>query len=174
MPHPSTKPQIIAALESNARIIAEYFSAKPESVLFVGDPEHWGPGHHLIHLTRTSAAIERGLRSGQLPDHASGQSRTYAEVRDAGAASLAATPKETLLEMGRIVVLPSSTSREALVDDYVRASAELRGAASEWDEGDLDRRAMKHPLIGMMTVREMLFFCVFHERHHLKLVQQRS
>jgi hypothetical protein len=32
---------------------------------------------------------------------------------------------------------------------------------------------MPHPLIGALTVREMLLFCVFHERHHLKVVRGR-
>jgi hypothetical protein len=37
----------------------------------------------------------------------------------------------------------------------------------------MDRSAMKHPLIGLLSVREMLLFVIVHERHHLRNVQTR-
>ncbi len=69
MPHPVTRLEIIEALESNAQSIAEYFSGLSDRVVFAGDPEHWGPAHHLVHLTRSSAAVERSLRSAAPPPH---------------------------------------------------------------------------------------------------------
>lgn len=171
--HPATKPEILAALESNAESIAEFFSSQPDRMIFSGDPDHWGQAHHLVHLTTSSRAVQRSLRSGGLPHHPTAQSRTYAEVRDAASVSLAATPKERLLEMGRVVVVAPGTSRADLVDAFVTASADLRVAAAAWSEDELDRHALTHPLIGELTVREMLLFCVLHERHHLKLVRTR-
>jgi len=171
MPHPVTKLEILAALESNASSLADLFAAAPDARLFAGDSEHWGPAHHLLHLTRTSLAIQRGLGSPSLPAHSTARSRTYAEVRDAAAASLTAAPKERLLEMGRVVVVEPGARREDIVKAFLAASGELRSAAARWDEQELDRHAMKHPLLGELTVREMLFFCVFHERHHAKGVR---
>ena len=52
-------------------------------------------------------------------------------------------------------------------------SRDLREALTGWTEENLDRRAMRHPLIGPMTVREMLLFVVVHERHHLRIVSER-
>ena len=171
MPHPVTKPEILAALESNAATITELFAAVPDARLLAGDCDHWSPAHHLVHLTRTSLAIQRGVRSGSLPAHTTARSRTYAEVRDAAAGTLTAAPKERMLEMGRVVVVEPDSRREDLVSAFVAASAELRSAADGCDEQALDRHAMKHPLLGELTVREMLFFCVFHERHHAKSVR---
>jgi len=171
--HPSTTPEVLAALESSARDIAAFFSSQPDEVLFTGDPDHWGPAHHLVHLTRTSAVIERGLRSRTLPRHSTGHSRTYAEVRDAATSSLGATSRERLLEMGREVVIGPHPTCAELVQSFLSASARLREAAMAWSEEDLDRRALTHPLIGELTAREMLLFCVVHERHHLKLVRTR-
>ena len=126
-----------------------------------------------MHLTQTSSTVSRGLRSAALPLHSGGRSRSYAAVRDAATASLGATPKATLLEMGRVVVLAPGTSGTQLVDAFVTASAGLRAAAATWSEEALDRHGLTHPLIGELTVREMLLFCVVHERHHLKLVRTR-
>jgi len=173
MPHPSTILEIIQALDSNARSIVEFFSRIPDRPFFDGTPEQWSPAHHLIHLTAASRSVQSALRSGKLPLHPTGSSRTYAEVRDAAAASLGATPRDRLRDMGRTVVIPLGASQADLVSAFVSTSAELRAAASSWTDDTLDRHAMQHPLIGQMTAREMLLFCVVHERHHLRLVQTR-
>jgi DinB family protein len=173
MPHPATKPEIIAALESNARTIVEFFSSLSDRQAFDGNADHWGPAHHLVHLTKSSVAVERALRSGALPLHPTTRSRTYAEVRDAAATSLADTPKDRLLEMGRTVVIPSGAGVTDITNAFAGASAALRAAAETWAEDALDRHSLVHPLIGEMTVREMLLFFVVHERHHLKIVRTR-
>jgi hypothetical protein len=173
VPHPSTQPEILAALESNAGVLASFFEAQPESALFTGDPGHWGPAHHLRHLTLTSRSITSGLRSARLPSHSTGVSRSYSELIGAATASLGAASKERLLENGRVVVIPSGTTRDGMVEDYVQASTDLRTAAAAWNDEDLDRHTMPHPFLGTVTVREMLLFCVFHERHHLRLVRAR-
>ena len=173
MPHPTTLPEILAALESNAGALAAFFAAQPESVLLTGDPDHWGPAHHLLHLTQTSRTVTSGLRADRLPSHSTGVSRSYGELIGAAGASLAAASKERKLENGRVVVIAPGTTRDALVKVYVLASGELRAAAAAWEDANLDRSMLQHPFVGDMTVREMLLFCVFHERHHLRLVRTR-
>lgn len=173
MPHPATRSEILEALASNAASVAEYFSTIPEAAFFAGHSERWAPAHHLVHLARTHAAVERGLRSGALPPHPAGRSRTYAEVRDAVTAALVATPRECLSEMGKTVVVAPGERPTDVVRAYADASASLRAAAEPWSEAALDRFAMAHPLAGVLTVREMLLFSIVHERHHLKSVRTR-
>ena len=173
MPHPGTKAEILSALEANAETLAGYFSSLPAGVFFAGDSDHWSPAHHLVHLTQTSAAVERGLRSVALPAHAAGRSRSYAEVRDLAASSLGATPKDVLLTMGRRVEIDSGTDPSAIVNAFVAAGTTHRDAIAAWSEDAMERSAMTHPLIGPLSVREMLLFVVVHERHHLRNVQTR-
>jgi hypothetical protein len=173
MPHPTTQSEILAALAANARSIVEYFSSVPDRQFFGGDPEHWDPAHHLVHLTVSNLAVVRALNSGKLPPHALVQSRTYAEVRDAATASLGAAPKEKLLDMGRTVTLTPGLGRTDIVDAFATSSAALRDAAAKWTEEAMDRSVIPHPLMGPLTVREMLLFFVVHERHHVRVVRER-
>ena len=173
MPHPVSKLEILAALESNARSIVEFFSSLPDRVALEGDADHWSPAHHLVHLTKASVSVERALGSGALPRHPTARSRAYAEVRDAAAAAVAGTAKEKLLEMGRTVAVAPGVEVADITRAFARASAGLRTAASSWTEEALDRHAIPHPLMGELTVREMLLFFVLHERHHLKIVRTR-
>jgi len=173
MSHPVTMLEIIEALESNAHSVAELFPGIPERLFFDGDPDHWSPAHHLAHLTQASESVGPALWSETLPLHPTRRSRTYAEVRDAAAASVAATHKDRLREMGRKVVIAPGLTRADIVNAFGSASANVRTAAAAWSEDELDRHALRHPLIGQLTVREMLLFFVVHERHHLKLVRAR-
>ena len=173
MSHPATQLEIITALESSEQSIVAFFSSLSDRRAFEGDAHHWGPAHHLVHLTQASASAERALRSGALPLHRTGRSRTYADVRDAATAALAGTPKDRLLDMGRTVVIPSGAGLADLTNAFAGASAGLRAAASTWAEDALDRHALAHPLMGELTVREMLLFFIVHERHHLKIVRAR-
>jgi hypothetical protein len=173
MTHPATQLEILAALESNAQTIAAYFSQLPDAVAFDGDADHWSPAHHLVHLTRASVSVERALGSGSLPLHPTARSRAYAEVRDAATTALAGTSPGRLLEMGRTVAIAPGARWTEVLDAFTSASAALRATASTWPEDALDRHALAHPLMGELTVREMLLFFVVHERHHLRTVQTR-
>ena len=173
MSHPVTKLEIIAALESNAQAIVAFFANLSDRLAFDGDADHWGPAHHVVHLTQASVSAEQALRSGRVPLHPTAHSRTYAEVRDAAATALAGTPKDRLLEMGRTVVIASGTGLVDITNAFASASGALRTAASTWAEDALDRHALTHPLMGELTVREMLLFFIVHERHHLKIVRTR-
>lgn len=49
----------------------------------------------------------------------------------------------------------------------------LRGALEQWSEADLDRVRMPHPILGPLTVREMLFFTLYHDGHHVEAARAR-
>ena len=42
-----------------------------------------------------------------------------------------------------------------------------------WGELALDRYRLPHPLLGRLTVREMLLFTLYHSVHHFNLVSTR-
>jgi hypothetical protein len=49
----------------------------------------------------------------------------------------------------------------------------LARALEHWTEMDLDRCRLPHPLLGKITVREMLFFTLYHYEHHWAIVAER-
>lgn len=44
--------------------------------------------------------------------------------------------------------------------------------SQRWSEADLDHYLLPHPLLGKVTVREMLFFTIYHVQHHTALVER--
>lgn len=74
---------------------------------------------------------------------------------------------------GRFVPPPVPAS------DVERISATLQRTVNTlikrvngWPERDLDRYLLPHPLLGKLTVREMLFFTIHHAQHHLFLIDR--
>jgi uncharacterized damage-inducible protein DinB len=57
--------------------------------------------------------------------------------------------------------------REALEDT-------LEAAVRRHSERSLDRLRLPHPLLGKLTLREMLFFTLYHGVHHVENVARRT
>ena len=55
-------------------------------------------------------------------------------------------------------------------------SETLRGLTQgmeRWTETQLDAHRMPHPLMGKLTVREMMLFTLLHNRHHVQVAERR-
>lgn len=50
----------------------------------------------------------------------------------------------------------------------------LAKALESWSEQDLDKIQLPHPLLGKLTVREMLFFTLYHLGHHKDKVANKA
>ncbi len=172
---PFTLPEIVSALERNAQELAGYFGSLPEPVFLSGDDLHWGAAHHLVHVTIGHRRVARGLAAaGALPPSPGEASRRYAEVCATYRERLAAVPPAVLQRNPLPPQVPAGATQAEVVAAYTEASAKVREAAAAWSEDDLDRRGMPHPLMGLVSVREMLMFMVFHDRHHLEGVRSRG
>ncbi|HKY54720.1 MAG TPA: DinB family protein, partial [Anaerolineales bacterium] len=57
-------------------------------------------------------------------------------------------------------------AKSDLLNQFSKASAELVSVAEKWNESELDEYLLPHPLIGKLTIREMLFFTIYHNLRH--------
>ncbi len=48
---------------------------------------------------------------------------------------------------------------------------ELLKSLDTWTEEDLDTYLIPHPIIGKITVRELLYFTIYHVQHHLNTIK---
>lgn len=63
--------------------------------------------------------------------------------------------------------------RATVVGRWRQAEDSLCAAVERWNEKALDRYRMPHPLLGKLTVREMLFFTLYHGVHHARITERR-
>lgn len=101
------------------------------------------------------------------------ESRRYAEVRAVYLAALAGGGAAS----GRYVPpagVPEDpeASRARALNGWRRTGDRLVARVGKWRENALDTYRLPHPLLGKMSVREMLFFTHYHDGHHLELVRR--
>ncbi|ULH15079.1 DinB family protein [Deinococcus sp. KNUC1210] len=167
-----TRSDLGAALAEAERQVSAYFAALPDAVFFAGPGERWSPAQHLQHLTLAHRPLTGALRLPRLALLAVGgrterESRSYAEMRQTYQAALGAGGKAS----GRYLPVLNGQTQAALVSDFRQASQQLREALEGWPEADLTTFLLPHPILGKITVREMLYFSVYHQYHHLNGVR---
>lgn len=75
--------------------------------------------------------------------------------------------------MGRFI--PKAVSIEKglrLKGDLKNEVDKLAGKLDKLTEDDLDKYILPHPLLGKLTIREMLYFTIYHVRHHEELTKR--
>ena len=167
-----TPADIAGALADAETRVADYFAPLPDDIFSAGSAERWSPAHHLLHLTLAHRPLSGALRLPRVALLAVGgkttrESRSYAEMRDTYRAALSAGGSAS----GRYLPVLKGQTRAALVSDFRQASRELREALEGWNASDLNTYLLPHPILGKLTVREMLYFSVYHQYHHRSGVQ---
>lgn len=169
MDSPADRDHILAAMAERAEEIHAYVSQLPAAALETGTSAAWGVSHHLAHLASGHGRLTRAFRTRDLlPRQAGVPSRGYAAVRDAYRAALALAPKDMLARNATTGAVEAGTTHMEVLGRYASAASELRRAAQEWNETELDERLIPHPLLGPLPAREMLWFMLYHDLHHLE------
>jgi hypothetical protein len=166
----------LRALHARSRDFWNSFSV---AELFRPLGDAWSPADNVRHLLKSNRPVLRALSTPKIllgVRFGAGlrPSRTYAEVRESYFARLAEG-----VTAGRFAPKPlagaeqTEEQRSTLLAALDQVSADLTGAVSTWREWQLDRFRLPHPALGRLTVREMLFFTLYHNLHHVRNVEKR-
>lgn len=177
---PRTGPDLHTALGTVLAQGTAYLATMPLDRFFAPQGSAWSPADHVRHLEAASSPLVLALR---LPrwllalrfGRSRGKSRPYAEMREVYLARLAAgagagrfTPRP------EVMPADPGARRAEIINAWTRVTIELQHALSRWPEDALDRGLLPHPLLGRLTVREMLEFTLYHSAHHLRRVAERA
>jgi hypothetical protein len=171
-----TKTELIAALEGSSQRAGIWFQALPVSQFFTRYGETWSPSDNLDHLIKAVTPIIKALKLPKITlqamfGKAEKTSMTYEELcglyRDAIARGGRASGR--FLPEQQSPLEDAETKKQELLRQWAKVSAELVSAMEKWEEAELDQYLLPHPLLGKLTVREMLFFTVYHSLRHASL-----
>jgi len=170
------KPQIISALNENVDAFNNYIVPLTREQFEVCPNGKWSAGQNLDHLIRAIKPLQ--LAYG-LPKFAlrilfgktNRPSKTYDE--------LVAKYKNKLAAGGRasgpfIPPFISFEKKDGLIKKYTEQKQKLILKIEKQNEKDLDVYILPHPLLGKVTLREMLYFTIHHNEHHLGLLKSRT
>lgn len=95
-------------------------------------------------------------------------SRTYEELVDKYKAKLASGGRATGRFVPKVV---SAADKKILIKKLETTVSALCRKTERCSEAALDQYILPHPLLGKLTLREMLYFTIYHVEHHNQLVQ---
>ncbi len=163
-----TSSHIIGMLKGSHFEFTAMIASLSEEQFLQAEPGKWSPGQQLDHLVRSVAPLERALNLPKfiprmLFGKANRPSRSYDEVVARYHDKLAQGGKAS----GKYVPAAVTVAqRDALIDKLNDLVEKLSRSLGSYREEDLDTILLPHPLLGKLTLREMLYFTIYHVQHH--------
>jgi DinB superfamily len=134
----------------------------------------WTPGQQLDHIYRSIRPLRIVLSAPRvllqlLWGTANRKSRTYDELVELYQAKLTSGGRAT----GRFIPAAISGTRQLdIAAKLERESVRLVNALGRFTDEELDKYLLPHPLLGKLSIREMMYFTIYHAGHHLQLTKR--
>lgn len=168
----NSKIQIISSLKDSGQHAQNWFEAIPADQFFTRQGESWSASDNVDHMIKAIKPITKAMK---LPKMALqtlfgkpvNLSRSYEEICRIYGDEIAKGAKAagTFLPKQETPDTPQEI-KEELLGQLSMELDKLLSAIEKWEENDLDEVQLPHPIIGKITIREMLFFTIHHNLRH--------
>lgn len=160
------KPQLISRLKSQYQQFADFINALSDEQFTAAPTGKWTAGQQLDHLIKSVAPLNKVMQKKAIVEsfgRAKQASRDYDGVVAFYQAALARGYEDR----------PQFLPEEAAVDQRAESVNNLMSQVDTlcqllhgYSEEDLDQLVIPHPLLGNLTMREMMHFTTYHAHHH--------
>lgn len=167
---------ITSLLAANSTAFVQFVNKLSEEQFTTTSSDKWSVGQNVEHLIKSLSPVNLALRMPAFvlrfqfgkPNR---KPRTYQELVTRYLEKLQAGGRAP----GRFVPPPIVwADKEKKLTDFANEVANMIKRMNSWNEDQLDKYLLPHPLLGKLTLREMLFFSGYHIEHHLKLLEGRA
>ena len=173
-----TRDEILRKLDEVQDESASYWSSFDAAAFFAKPGEAWSPAENVRHLVKSIRPVTKALKVPRIVlwirfGRPRRESVAWDTLIERYQGLLAAGGKA-----GRFAPSPREehdleARRAEILAQHAEANRALRAAILRWSENALDRSQLPHPLLGNLTIREMLYFTLHHQLHHIGVVERR-
>lgn len=165
------KAEIQRSLVGNYAALTSLLRAMPAQQVHAAVPGKWSPAQQAEHLVKSVRPVTLALSLPKfvLPlifGKANRQSRTYDDLIAKYKTKLAAGGTAS-----KPFVPGIPTNPAAVYAELEKTVASLCNRMETFSEEQLDTLILPHPLLGKLTLREMLYFTAYHAQHHQQLIE---
>ncbi len=173
-----SKEDILKNLNSEVGLAATFFESLPPEKFYTRPlPEKWSPAENVQHLM---LSVKPLILAFSLPGFVlrmvfgkpNRPGRTFEQVVEKYKVKLAAGGKASAPFVPKKVTVEDNP--EEVVHRMVIAYSRFASGLTSWPDNHLDRYLLPHPLLGKLTLREMLYFTMHHVSHHHQIVAGRK
>lgn len=170
-----SKNEIIQSLQASFDQVTACIESTPDEIFYHKKNGKWSIAENLSHLIQSAKPVASVLKKNKLLLVGFGISLSGSDKFETLRSnyllklSQGSAPKNG---GGFISKNVNSNSKEKFLESWNLIGSKFPDRINLWSENTLDRFKLPHPLLGKLTVREMLFFTVFHNEHHLRTMKQ--
>ncbi|MCU0446618.1 MAG: DinB family protein [Microscillaceae bacterium] len=166
------KEQISQSLTQAFQQFVAWLDTISEAQFNENPPQKWSIAQNLEHLIKSAKPVRALLGKPASELTAFGKpfapEKTYQEIVEIYLKTLQKPVVNTTFAPNEAVYKPAD-----LRASFLKELDLLLNHLALWQESDLDLYAIPHPLIGNLSVRQMLYFTAYHTLHHLSTLQKR-
>lgn len=160
------KDEIAQALNESHEAFLEFAGGLSDEDFNASRNEKWSTAEQVDHIRRGIAPLAQAFALPKfVPRMLFGKAASASRDYD----TIVATYRQKLAEGGRASgrFIPDSDHERTALAAAVRSKlSSLIKGFSKLSEEELDAIRLPHPILGKLTVREMLYFTIYHVRHH--------
>lgn len=167
-----TKLEIIQKLDEGFSIVGKTLSDTSEDIFHRRKDERWSVAENTEHLILSVKPLNKAfalpnfvlLFFGKLNRPQKGYEEIVTLYHQKLAEGAVATPQ--------FIPRESTAHKEKiqLTEDFEKTNQEFIKRIQSFSEEDLDKYLLPHPVLGKLTIREMLYFTIYHTLHHHKAI----
>jgi hypothetical protein len=167
---------IIDLLNTHADALVNFVNQQTKESFIKSIDGKWSVGQNIDHLIRSLSPVNLALllpywvlrmMFGKL----NRTPRNYQELVDRYHQKLAAGGRASGQFIPPVIAWDQ---KERKVADFNLQKERMIKRMESWSEDELDHYLLPHPLLGKLTLREMLFFSAYHIQHHLQILKERE
>jgi hypothetical protein len=171
----NNKLEIIAALNEKVNAFNQFILPMNKEQFEATPGGKWSAGQNLDHLIRSIKPLQLAYTLPKFVlkmmfGKTNRPSRTYDELVVKYKTKLAAGGQASGPFIPPVILIEK---KDALLKKYEEQKQKLIAKIQKQNEEDLDVYILPHPLLGKLTLREMLFFTIHHNEHHLEILMSR-
>ena len=166
------KSEIIEGLKQSFQDVEQFVTRLNEHDFTFKPGVKWSVAENLDHLIRSTKGLASALKKPKITlrvfgtpnrlskDFLSLVSKYHSKLQGGGVASGPYVPEKN-----------AQFSQNEMLTNWMMIGGKFSERLGTWSESQLDDYLLPHPLLGKLTIREMMFFTIYHNNHHLRAMQ---
>ena len=170
-----TKSEIVNLLKEKHQELFDLIENKNDEKWLYYPKGKWTLGQHVLHLADSMALLNKALRYPKFIlkykfGKSNRETRSYEMVVKKYQEKLAAN-QERAKQFNSALKTPTLKDKLFLINKIKVQNNKLQQHTHKWKDKQLDTLLIPHPLMGKMTVREIIMWTAYHTEHHVKILK---
>lgn len=167
--------EIAAAIEQKHQALFDWLDQQSDEQWTQGPDGKWTVGQHVLHLVNSLKMLNKAL---MLPKFmirykfgtSNRPSRTYQEVAQRYQQKLDDN-RERARSFNADLEVPGIERRRSLLNSLQIQQKKLQFKTRKMRDKHFDKLLLPHPLMGRMTLREIIMWTAYHTDHHYQILK---